>query len=374
MLPRNLSDDANRMATGRPASNGSAEMYREMMTRFLGQIIMRAFDDPNVTEVYTNPHDRRIWLITHSDGRVDTGAHIDASSVLSFLHTVATSLRTTIGTDHPDLQAELPLGGGRHPRLQGLIPPAVEAPCFVIRKDAPDVYSLDRLIEDGVITAGFAAVIRHAVTQHWNILVVGGPRTGKTTLANSILGEIARLFPRERIVLIEDTIELQCASDDHLALRVGEGESMAEPVKRVLRLSPDRVVVGEVRDHAAFYMLDAWLTGCPGSVATVHGSSPENALRRLDLLCQRAGVPSQMPLIAAAVQLVIELRREAHVRPRVVDVARVDGIDPRGRFVLGRFDRSGLDTLSPPAAPGALEPSVRRRARDHQSGMQRRIS
>lgn len=351
----------------RPES--SAALYRDMMARFLGSTIMRAFDDPNVTEVYTNPHDRRIWLITHSDGRVDTGARIDPSSVLSFLNTVATSLRTTIGADHPDLQAELPLGDGKNPRLQGLIPPVVEAPCFVIRKHAPEVFSMERLVNDGVLTEGFAEVLRHAVAEHWSILVVGGPRTGKTTLANSILKEIARQFPRERIVLIEDTLELQCESEDHLALRVAEGESLADPVKRTLRLSPDRIVVGEVRDHAAFYMLDAWLTGCPGSLATVHGSSPENALRRLDLLCQRANVPSQVELIAAAVQLVVEIRRETHVRPRVVDIARVEGLDSHGNFVLRSFHQDApsrlqliLDLPTGQASPDPQPPARERTA------------
>src|SRR5690606_3341052 len=107
----------------------------------------------------------------------------------------------------------------KNPRLQGLIPPIVEAPCFVIRKHAPEVYSIDRLVHDRVLSSAFADAIRSAVAQHWNILVVGGPRTGKTTLANSILGEITRQFPQERIVLIEDTLELQCGADDHLALR-----------------------------------------------------------------------------------------------------------------------------------------------------------
>lgn len=350
MFPRNFPNGAQPMTVKHSDPHATADLYRDMMTRFLGPLIMRAFDDPNVTEVYTNPHDRRIWLITHSDGRVDTGERIDPSNVLSFLHTVATSLRTTIGPEHPELQAELPLGGCRHPRLQGLIPPSVESPCFVIRKHAPDVYGLDQLIEAGVVTPGFAAVLRRAVTQHQNILVVGGPRTGKTTLANAILREIAWQCPQERIVLVEDTIELRCESRDHLGLRVREGESLAEPIKRVLRLSPDRIVVGEVRDHAAFYMLDAWLTGCPGSLATVHGSGAENALRRLDMLCQRANVPSQMALIAAAVELVVELRREEHVRPRVVDVVRVDGLGGDGRFVLSRFDPSGAE-IAPSHAP-----------------------
>jgi P-type conjugative transfer ATPase TrbB len=314
--------------------DAAATLYRDMMTRFLGAIVMRALDDPDVVEVYTNPHDQRIWTITHSAGRVDTGERLDPASVLSFLNTVATSLRTTVDAEHPRLQAELPLGASHMPRLQGLIPPRTEGPCFVIRKHAPEVYPLDRLVEDGVLTWECARIIRGAVAQHWNILVVGGPRTGKTTLVNSILQEITRQFPHERVLLIEDTLELQCDARDRLALRVREVESLAEPTKEALRLSPDRLAVGEVRDHAAYYMLDAWLSVSPGSVATLHGSSPENALLRLDLLCQRAGVPSQMPLIGAAVQLVVHLEREQHVRPRVAEIVHVDGLDAAGRLVL----------------------------------------
>ena len=331
-----------------------AGLYRDMMTRFLGTVIMSALEDPDVTEIYTNPHDRRVWVITHSRGRVDTGTRIDPASVLSFLHTVATSLRTTLDAASPALQAELPLGPGRMPRLQGLIPPRVEAPCFVVRKHAPEVYSLERLVETGVLGVAFAEAIRQAVARRWNVLVVGGPRTGKTTLANSILQEITRQAPHERIVLIEDTVELQCCAPDRLALRVREGESLAEPVREVLRLSPDRIAVGEVRDHAAFYMLDAWLSVSPGSLATLHGSSPENALIRLDLLCQRANVPSQLPLIAAAVQLVVHIEREQHVRPRVVEVVRVDGLDGRGRFVLERFDPAAEDAAGGPGGAGKV--------------------
>ena len=133
----------------------------------------------------------------------------------------------------------------------------MEAPCSVIRKHAPEVYSIDRLVDDGVRCAAFAEAVRSAVAQHWNILIVGGPRTGKTTLASFILREITRQCPHESMVLIKDTLELQNSANDHLALCVREGESLAEPVKRVLSRSPDRLVVGEVRDHVAFYMLDA---------------------------------------------------------------------------------------------------------------------
>lgn len=331
-----------------PQSEAAAGLYREMMTRFLGPVILRALEDPDVTEIYTNPHDRRVWVITHSAGRVDTGARIDPASVLSFLNTVATSLRTTLDAAHPCIQAELPLGSARMPRLQGVIPPRTEGPCFVVRKHAPEVYSLEHLAGQGVLSDSQAEALSHAVSRRWNVLVVGGPRTGKTTLLNALLQEVGRQAPHERVILIEDTLELQCEARDRLALRVREGESLAEPVKEVLRLSPDRIAVGEVRDQAAFYMLDAWLSVSPGSVATLHGSSPENALLRLDLLCQRANVPSQLPLIAAAVQLVVHIQREEHVRPRVVEIVRVDGLDARGRFVLESFGSS---------APGAALPA-----------------
>ena len=339
-----------------PQPGVAAHLYRDMMTRFLGPVVMRALDDPDVVEVYTKPHDQRIWTITHSAGRLDTGARLDSASVLSFLNTVATSLRTTLDAEHPKLQAELPLGASHMPRLQGLIPPRTEGPCFVVRKHAPEVYSLARLVEDGVLTWDGASIIQEAVGQHWNILVVGGPRTGKTTLVNSVLQEIGRQFPHERILLIEDTLELQCEARDRLALRVREGESLAEPTKEALRLSPDRLAVGEVRDHAAYYMLDAWLSVSPGSVATLHGSSPENALLRLDLLCQRAGVPSQIPLIGAAVQLVVYLEREQHVRPRVTEIVRVNGLDADGRLVLHPLTPPG-----PEAKPFRTELPLARR-------------
>lgn len=318
-------------------SDASSELYRDMMTRFLGPTIMQAFDDPAVTEVYTNPQDHCIWIINRSGRRLDTGECIDGSKVVAFLNTVATALSTTLGPENPALQAELPLDRFRRSRLQGLIPPVASSPCFVIRKHAAEVIPLETYVQDGGLTAEHAEIIRVGIASHWNVLIVGGTRTGKTTLAGAILHEITRQFPQERILILEDTAELRCTARDHLALRTPEGGSLADLVKLTLRLSPDRIVVGEVRDHAALYMLDAWQTGHPGSIATLHATSPQGALLRLDLLCQRANVPSQIPLIAEAVQLVvhIELRtRGGRIRPTVTQLALVAGLDTRGRFLL----------------------------------------
>ena len=172
--------------------------------------------------------------------------------------------------------------------------------------------------------------------QHQNVLIAGGTNTGKTTLANALLKEITDLFPTERMVILEDTVELRCLAPDHLALRTSPTMTLAQLVKSALRTSPTRIVVGEVRGSEALDLLDAWATGHPGGVATVHASTPEGALLRLDRLAQRANVPPQRHLVAEAVHLIAVLEG-SHARRRLTDLVQVDGLDRDGRFVLQRL-------------------------------------
>jgi type IV secretion system protein VirB11 len=171
------------------------------------------------------------------------------------------------------------------------------------------------------------------VREHRNVLIAGGTNSGKTTLANALLKEITDRFPHERIVLLEDTVELQCVARDHLALRTTAGVTLAQLVKSALRTSPNRIVVGEVRGHEALDLLDVWATGHPGGVATVHASSAEGALARLDRLAQRANVPPQRHLVAEAIHLVAVIEGGNGGR-RVTDLVRVNGLDAHGRYVL----------------------------------------
>jgi len=187
----------------------------------------------------------------------------------------------------------------------------------------------------GVISRGERAEFQRAVREHQNILIAGGTNTGKTTLANAVLKEITDLFPTERLVILEDTVELQCVALDHLALRTSPSVTLAQLVKSALRSSPTRIVVGEVRGSEALDLLDAWATGHPGGVATVHASSPEGALMRLDRLAQRANVPPQRQLVAEAVHLIAVLEG-SHARRRLTDLVRVQGLDRAGHFVLHR--------------------------------------
>jgi len=309
--------------------------YGEMMARYLGPVIVRAFADDDVTEIYLNPQDGVVRFDTRSRGRIASDVVVAPTRVEMFLNAVATSLGLTLGADHPGLEAELPALGFRRSRLQGFVAPVTPAPAFTIRKPPAVVYSLDDYVQAGVISRVQRAEFRRAVEQHQNILIAGGTNTGKTTLANALLKEITDLFPTERIVILEDTVELQCVAPDHLALRTSPIVTLAQLVKSALRTSPTRIVVGEVRGSEALDLLDAWATGHPGGVATVHASSPEGALLRLDRLAQRANVPPQRPLVAEAIHW-IALLEGSHARRRLTDLVRVEGLDHDGQFVLHR--------------------------------------
>jgi type IV secretion system protein TrbB len=313
----------------------SGEHYGEMMARYLGPVILGAFADDDVTEIYLNPQDGAVRFDTRSRGRVESGGRMDAHRVEMFLNAVAASLGLTLGADHPRLEAELPSGGFRGSRLQGFVPPVTPAPAFTIRKPPAVIYSLDDYVAAGVVSPLQRGEFGRAVLEHRNVLIAGGTNTGKTTLANALLKEVTDLFPTERIVILEDTVELQCVATDHLALRTTPNVTLAQLLKSALRTSPNRIVVGEVRGSETLDLLDAWATGHPGGVATVHASSAEGALLRLDRLAQRANVPPQRHLVAEAIHLIAVLEG-SNARRRVTDLVRVEGLDRDGCHVLRR--------------------------------------
>jgi type IV secretion system protein TrbB len=177
-----------------------------------------------------------------------------------------------------------------------------------------------------------AQLLRQAVTDRRNIVVVGGTSSGKTTLVNALLAEVATLG--ERVLILEDTRELQCAAQDVVALRTKLGvASLADLVRSTLRLRPDRIIVGEVRGPEALDMLKAWNTGHPGGVTTVHANSDRGALLRLEQLVQEAVVTVPRALIAEAVDLIVFLAGRGGSR-RVESLIEVQGVDAGGDYVL----------------------------------------
>jgi len=331
LIPRNLKPDVS----AQPATDAT-DRIEEMLGRYLGAAILDAIGDPDVTEVYVNPQDCAVRYETRSRGKVDSGQSIDAHRVEMFLNAVATRLGVTLTSATPRLEAELPARVFAGARLQGFVPPVTSGPAFNIRKPASSIFSIDDYVKSGVLSEDQGIVLRAVVAERKNILVVGGTNTGKTTLANALLHEIAVQFPADRIVLLEDTVELQCSARDQLALRTTSSVSLAELLRSALRTSPNRIIVGEVRGAEALDLLDAWATGHPGGVATLHASSSDGALNRLDRLAQRANVPPQSELVAEAVHLVVIIEG-GHSRRRVTEIARVRGLDAQGHFRLQRL-------------------------------------
>jgi P-type conjugative transfer ATPase TrbB len=290
-----------------------------------------------VIEVMVNP-DGSLRLDRLGEGRIDTGVVLEGSQVERIIRLVASHARAEVHAGQPIISAELPphAEGRAGERFQGVLPPVSTGPCFSIRKPAQRLYTLDDYVGDGIMTAGSANLLRLAVTQRFNILIAGGTSSGKTTLANALLAEMS--WVDARIILIEDTRELQSPAPDTVALRTRPGAvSMADLVRSTLRLRPDRIIVGEVRGPEALDMLKAWNTGHPGGIATVHANSAEAALYRIEQLVQEAVVTVPRRLIAEAIDLVVFIAGRG-ARRSVEAIARVVGVDPdSGAYVLAPF-------------------------------------
>jgi P-type conjugative transfer ATPase TrbB len=334
--------DARRaQSASQPTTPRLAERsYAEMMSRFLGNAVMAAFADDDVTEIYINPQDGRVRYDTRSRGRIESGHVVDAIRIEMFLNSVAASLNITLGTATPRIEAELPALHFRGSRLQGFVSPVTAAPACTIRKPPTVVYSLADYVEAGIISLAQCRALEAAVVAHQNILIAGGTNSGKTTFANAILRAITESFPQERIVVLEDTVELRCAALDHLALRTGPGLTLAELVRSTLRASPNRIVVGEVRGAEALELLDVWATGHPGGCGTCHATTAAGALLRLDRLAQRNNVPSQTALIAEAIHIVAVIEG-GHRGRRLSELARVTGLEDDGRIGLQHLTPDG---------------------------------
>lgn len=309
----------------------SAERRRRMLITALGTDIAVAMRDPLVVEIMVNP-DGALRLDRLGEGRSDTGVRMAPDQVERIVRLVASHARAEVHAEHPIISAELPphVEGHAGERFEGVLPPVAPAPCFAIRKAATKLHTLDDYVADGLMSAIQAEALRGAVTRRDNILVAGGTSSGKTTLANALLAEMAeeRSGQDARVILIEDTRELQCPLPDTVALRARPPQvSMTQLVRSTMRLRPDRIIVGEVRGPEALDMLKAWNTGHPGGVATVHANSGQAALYRIEQLCQEAVVTVPRQLIAEAIDLVVFIAGRG-VDRRVSTIARVAGLDP----------------------------------------------
>ncbi|MBY6243677.1 P-type conjugative transfer ATPase TrbB [Methylosinus sp. Sm6] len=293
-----------------------------MLRTALGPAVASFLEDLTVVEVMLNP-DGRLWIDRLSSGLADSGCRMSAADGERIVRLVAHHVGAEVHPGSPRVSAELPETGER---FEGLLPPVVAAPTFAIRKPAVAVFTLDDYAHAGIMMQSQADVLRKAVADRKNILVVGGTSTGKTTLTNALLAEIAHTS--DRIVLIEDTRELQCRAPNLVALRTKDGVvSLSDLVRSSLRLRPDRIPIGEVRGAEALDLLKAWGTGHPGGIATIHAGTALGALRRLEQLIQEAVITVPRALIAETIDVIAVLQGRGGER-RLAELATVDGLDP----------------------------------------------
>jgi type IV secretion system protein TrbB len=299
-----------------------------MLRTALGPAIAAWLEDPGVVEVMLNP-DGRLWVDRLTEGLIDTGERLTAVDGERVVRLVAHHVGAEVHSAAPRVSAELPESGER---FEGLLPPIVAAPAFAIRKPAVAVFTLDDYVAAGIMSADEAGVLRRAVEKRRNVLVAGGTSTGKTTLVNALLAEVAKTT--DRVVLIEDTRELQCKSPNLVALRTKDGvASLSDLVRSSLRLRPDRIPIGEVRGAEALDLLKAWGTGHPGGIGTIHAGSALGALRRLEQLIQEAVVTVPRALIVETIDLIAVLAGRGPER-RLAELAAIDALGPNGDYVL----------------------------------------
>lgn len=303
--------------------------------------LMRERDD--ITEIYIND-DGYIRYISHDEGKVKTAIYMEPSKVQALIELVAGQCGKIVNEDIPSISTEI---RGYGCRFQGEMPPIVKNPQFNIRKKAIRIFTLDDYVANGTMSKYYADYLKQAIRQRKNILVVGGTGTGKTTFLNAILDSIAKISPYHRIISIEDLPELQCPADDYSPMYImqdtpknGIRYNMTRLLADCMRRSPDRIVLGEVRDGAAYTMLKAWNTGHEGGACTVHANSAEQGLTRIKSLAQEDpdAAGDLQELIGEAIDIVVAIVHVEYADGRkgrkINDIIEVQGYDSEHKLYI----------------------------------------
>ena len=294
----------------------------------LGNEVIASLEDPLVTDVVLN-EDTKLWA--ESLGIMKYIGKMPTERAHNLLRTVASILGTSITQQSPNVGGEIYLllkDKYQLLRFQGVIPPLVSSPIFGIRKPAHRIFSLDEYREQRVITERQQRYLKKAVSNRANILIAGGTGTGKTTLINAMLDEIAKQFCNERIAILEDTIELQCNIANKIQLHTSDQRSMDDLLYYCLRLRPDRIVIGEVRrSKETQAYIRALNTGHQGGIASVHSNDARCGLLRIEQLIQETGMAAIPEAIIQAINVVIFIERstKSPVGRQVKEILEVKG-------------------------------------------------
>ena len=339
------------------ASFSNDAIYRQTLRHFWAPVADALFNDEDISEVLVNGPDQifveRRGVLEPYPARFESAEALQAA-----VNNLAEFVGRRLDDDHHSMDARLP--PPERFRVHAIIPPCARGGITVsIRKFKRAELSLAKLVEGDSMTDPVREYLEAAVLMHRNLVISGGTGTGKTSLLNALSEAIPE---QERIVVIEDSSELQLAQPHtvYLEARPGKadgrrGVTIRDLFVDSLRMRPDRIVVGEVRRGEALDLIQSMLSGHDGALSTVHASSPTLALTRLETLCMMSDV--QMPVyvartqVASAIQTIVQIARAASGKRHVSRVSEVVGLDDRDRYEL-------IDLfVRPPGKTAKLEPT-----------------
>jgi len=346
-----------------------ARLVRELTADVLGYGPIEPFlDDPDVTEVMVNGagqiYVERNGRLALTDARYTGDEHLR-----QVIDRIVSRVGRRVDESSPMVDARLPDGS----RVNAIVPPlAVDGPSLTIRKFSKRALGVNDLIRFGSLTNESAGFIQACVKGRLNVLVSGGTGTGKTTLLNVVSSFIPA---SERIVTIEDAVELRLAQDHVVRLEArpsnveGRGEvTIRDLVRNALRMRPDRIIIGEVRSGEALDMLQAMNTGHEGSLSTLHANTPRDALSRLETMVLMAGI--DLPIraireqIGSAVDLIIQISRLRDGSRRVSHISEVEGLEGDVITIGDIFGLEFAGEDGPQLRPTGIRPRFTQRLAD----------
>jgi P-type conjugative transfer ATPase TrbB len=301
--------------------NTENHRIKNAMLETLGASVVALLDDDSVIEIMRNANG---VLCVERLGSAIEESQIKLSdrATETFIRLLASLAQELCNDRSPSLAMKLPYW---HARFQGLLPPLVESPSFSIRKHRPHVYDLEHYVRSGQLKPEHYECLIEMVAQRQNIIIAGGTGSGKTTFANALLQKMAA---GDRIITIEDTPELILQSKTGLQIitKSSIGYDARAAIRDTLRLRPDRIVLGELRDGACLDLIKAWNTGHAGGLTTLHANSCELALMRVESLIAEVSVNIPRELIAQTVHAVVYIERSG-ARRVVTDIKKIIGLE-----------------------------------------------
>lgn len=285
--------------------------------------ITRLLEDPNVSDIHRNSDGTLLVSRLQGGTEVFSGFKFDDDAAERIISMIATEMKTEVSPKHPRILGVLPLDGSR---FSAVVPPISDAPSFTIRKHAIMVRTFEDYLEQKIMTQDQVQFLRKRIRARDNMLIVGATASGKTTFANAVLREAAEAStPNDRFLILEDTRELQCPAVNKERFMTDEdnGADMDFLLATGLRYSPSRIIVGELRGKEAATFIEACNTGHHGGLATIHSSTVENGLVRLETLIRKVREPSKLE-ISNAIQTVVAIEYNPELgRRRVTEIKRI---------------------------------------------------